>query len=94
MPNNENNGMIEDFILDLIPSERFDYTKNVVEQAQKADMTTFKDSHKSKAVIHTYLAWQHEPGNQISIAIKKATIDTKNDLAKDFIDWLNKLFFD
>ena len=48
--------------------------------------------HKSKAEIHTWLAWQEEPGTPMGQAITKQYLDTNKELAKKFIGWLDNLF--
>ena len=53
MPDNRQSGMLEDFLVDLIPtesSELFDFAKECVGRAQKKG-ADFKDTHKRKAEI-------------------------------------------
>lgn len=62
MPNNQNSGMLEDFCAELAEPTSLLFAQACVEQAYSQKVTTFKEVHRSKAVIHTYLAWQDEPG--------------------------------
>jgi hypothetical protein len=51
----------------------------------------FKDSFRSKAEIHTWLAWQEEPGTPLGLAVTKKYLSNV-DSAQTFLDWLNRLF--
>lgn len=46
----------------------------------------------SKAVIHTYLAWQDEPDRPLGQAITKQALRPQTDIAVRFTDWLKALF--
>jgi hypothetical protein len=54
MPNNQDSGMLEDFCAELAQPASFAFARECVEQAQERNVTTFKEVHRSKAVIHTY----------------------------------------
>ncbi|MCC5649013.1 hypothetical protein LC609_04000 [Nostoc sp. XA013] len=55
-------------------------------------VTTFKPLDISKAVIHTYLAWQDEPDRPMGQAITKQALRPNTDIAIRFTDWLIRLF--
>ena len=55
-------------------------------------LTTFQSLHLSKAIIHTYLAWQDEPGYPMGQAITKQSLRPHTDIAIKFTDWLTRLF--
>ncbi len=71
MPNNQLNGRIEDFIRFLIPAndELLPLAKKNVDNLISSRKNRFIDSHRSKAIIHTWLAWQERPGIQLGAAI-------------------------
>ena len=52
----------------------------------------YKQVHRSKAKIHTFLAWQDEPGKPIGQAITARILNPDAEEAKAFIGWLNKLY--
>lgn len=62
MPNNQDPGMLEDFCLDMIDPNHQKVAEDAVVLAEERDVANFKAAHRSKAVVHTYLAWQNEPG--------------------------------
>jgi len=52
----------------------------------------FSDLAKPKAVIHTWLAWQEEPGKPLGTAITAKYLDAGVPEVNDFINWLRQLF--
>lgn len=93
MPNNIENGMLEDFVRLLVPDQDrcYDYAKECVERIAVNDRK-FKDSYLSKAEIHTWLAWQADPGTPMGLAITKKYLDANCSSAKQFVDWVRRLF--
>ena len=55
MPNNQVSGMLEDFCAELAEPESLSFAQECVEQAQINNLSTFKEVHRSKAIIHTAL---------------------------------------
>lgn len=92
MPNNKDQGLIEDFYIKLAPSEVISHVNEVVENAVKEGYTKFREVHKSKAVIHTFLSWQDEPGYPIGKSITALKFDCDYKDAISFVNWLNDLF--
>lgn len=92
MPNNQLDGKLEDFCAELANQDALNYARECVATAKERSFTTFKSEHKSKADIHTYLAWQDEPGNPLGLAITATALDAKHPLAKDLANFLEKLF--
>lgn len=92
MPDNSRSGMLEDFCIELAEPEGAAFAGQCVEDAQAHGMTSFKKAHHSKAVIHTYLAWQDEPGRPLGQAITAQALRPDSELARQFSDWLKDLF--
>lgn len=92
MPDNRNAGMLEDFLIELVSSKGIEAAKNCITNAQSKNLTSFKEAHLSKAVIHTYLAWQDEPGKPLGQAVTAQVLQPNTQTAKAFIDWLKRLF--
>jgi hypothetical protein len=70
MPNNQTCGILEDFLSFLVP------TPNPLLDHARESLNTIPDEHRqfatndtSKALIHTWLAWQEEPGRPFGTAI-------------------------
>lgn len=92
MPNNQDSGMLEDFCADLADPNSLEFARECVAQAKAKQLTTFKDVDRSKAEIHTYLAWHDEPENPLGRAITKQALRPNTDLAIKFTNWLTQLF--
>lgn len=94
MPNNDLNGMLEDFIHFLIPNE--DTLQPVVEahlsSIETQQLNKYKLIHRSKAFIHAWLALQEDPGTPMGLSITKRYLTTDEKICLKFIDWLNRLF--
>lgn len=92
MPDNSNEGMLEDFLLSGVPAVGVEVAEEAVELAKRKRVTTFKEVHYSKAVIHTYLAWQDEPGRPLGLSVTSKMLSAETPEAKRFVAWLRKLF--
>lgn len=90
MPDNARSGMLEDFLQELIPEADalLSHAHQVV--AALPDVR-FIPSHRTKAEVHTWLAWQEEPGTPLGLAIGRY-LDADHALAQQFHDWLSRLF--
>ena len=94
MPNNRFSGALEDFLIDLIPAESEDLyalAEHCVSEAAKSG-APFKTAHKSKAKIHTWLAWQDQPGKQLHHAVNNRVLDPEKPESRLFVGWFRSLF--
>ena len=94
MPDNKLNGMLEDFVMsfegtDNTLMKEADSVLNTIEQK---GIQKYKDIHRSKAKVHTYLAWQEVPGMPMGQAITTHVLNPNSSKAKIFVDWLSNLF--
>ena len=91
MPNNKLNGMLEDFISFLIPEEDklLPIAQQSLELIENSNLNKYIPSHKSKALIHSWLAWQESPGTQ---AITKKFLTTDEATCQKLIVWLQTVF--
>lgn len=95
MPDNDSPGMLEDFVGALVPGGDFLWTHasraiNAIPQEYRR----FRPTERSKAQIHTWLAWQEGPGSPMGQAITKGDLDANAPLAQSFVDWLRRLFIE
>jgi hypothetical protein len=93
MPDNRLPGMLEDFVAALVPDNDvlLPYARTCVEQLPEKP-TRFPQVQRAKADIHTWLAWQEEPGKPFGIAITAHYLDAQSVHAEGFINWLRMLF--
>lgn len=95
MPDNNSSGMIEDFIKFLVPNgdDLLPIVNQNLDSIESQKLNKYKDIHKAKAIIHTWLAWQEDPGTPMGLAITKKYLSSENsELCEHFICWLRKLF--
>lgn len=92
MPNNQNNGALEEFYLELATEINTDFIDNLIKQAKSENLTSFKPQHRTKAIMHTYFAWQDKPGAPLHSSINKIALNNNAYIAKTFKSWLTKLF--
>lgn len=94
MPDNNSNGMLEDFISFLVPKDDkvLPKVEEVLKDIEESGLNKYKDIHKSKAKIHTWLAWQEDPGTPMGLAITKKYLSTDPVICEEFIKWMNELF--
>ncbi|PTQ90719.1 DUF3226 domain-containing protein [Agitococcus lubricus] len=93
MPNNQINGMLEDFCQILLDNPvALSFIEQCLNQAKTQKIATFKDVHRAKAIIHTYLAWQDELAKPLGQAITAKILNPNHQLALTFKDWLLDLF--
>ncbi len=90
MPDNSVPGALEDFATYLIPPEDSLWPRAV---SVVADIPVAERRFKAtrKAEIHTYLAWQEEPGTPLGLAVTKRYFQTDSELCVRFIEWLKQL---
>ena len=94
MPDNQKRGMLETFLKFLLPDNGenlWDLTEQACRDAIKHG-APFKEYHKDKAKIHTWLAWQNPPGRQLHNAIMERILAPTSPHANDFMMWFQKLF--
>jgi hypothetical protein len=94
MPNNDLNGMLEDFISFLIPKEDklLPVANQTLEAIEKEKLNKYIPAHKSKALIHSWLSWQEYPGTPMGLAITKKFLTTQEEICKKLISWLTVTF--
>ncbi len=94
MPDNKTGGMLETFLAYLVKDESealWQYSQEVVLEAKNKG-ANYKPTHVDKANIHSWLAWQDEPGSQLHIAVKKKILDPQHPKAQIFINWFKDLY--
>ncbi|MDD5708693.1 MAG: hypothetical protein PHR35_22485 [Kiritimatiellae bacterium] len=93
MPDNQTRGILEDFLKFLVPvgSRLFDHVTTSVATIPDGEKR-FSLLAKPKALIHTWLAWQEEPGKPMGTAITARYLDPDVAQVDVLVSWLNRLF--
>jgi hypothetical protein len=89
MPDNVSPGLIEDFVATMIPRDDVLWLR--VQDCVNGVPDTDLRCHRAKARIHTWLAWQPEPGRGMGGAITRRYLNCSAPPATTFLDWLNRL---
>lgn len=94
MPDNRTTGILEDFLRFLVPSGSalFGHVTASVAAIPAAERK-FTSLAQPKALIHTWLAWQEEPGKPMGTAITARYLDPSVPQADALVSWLKRLFF-
>jgi hypothetical protein len=93
MPDNTIPGMLEDFMGLLIPAGDvlWPMAQDIVVQVVAKDRR-FPQTQEIKAKMHTWLAWQEEPGKPMGQAITKRYLDANAPHARQLVQWIRTLF--
>lgn len=94
MPDNQVPGILEDFLRFLVPVDDplFAHVEQSLDTMPPAHCR-FSELKKPKARIHTWLAWQEEPGKPFGQAVSARYLDPHLPAADIFAGWLQRTFF-
>jgi hypothetical protein len=94
MPDNQAKGILEDFLRFLVPAGSclFDHVESSVAAIPEGERR-FSQLAEPKAIIHTWLAWQKEPGKPLGTAITARYLDPGVAQVDVLVSWLKRLFF-
>ena len=93
MPDNAAAGMLEDFVQLLVPpgDGLLTFAEECVDEVSVRDRR-FPVSYRSKAIIHTWLSWQKDPGTPLGLAIKNRELNAASPVVLPLLDWLRRMF--
>ena len=97
MPDNQSHGMLEDFLTamaDTAHPELMVESESAISNIESKGLQQYTPRHRPKAKIHTYLAWQKDPGSTLPQAIQKHYLDVSSENARPFVSWINRLFWE
>lgn len=94
MPNNNDNGMLEDFISFLVPKEDkiLPIVNDTLTNIESQGLNQYSLIHKSKAMIHSWLSLQADPGIPMGLGITKRYLTTDEETCLKLINWLKELY--
>lgn len=94
MPNNEIVGNLEVFVRYLIrdDDQLVEYVNKSLDDIERNEVNRYKLTSRSKAFIHTWLAWQRKPGIRMSQAITAKVLNERSPIAITFKTWMEELF--
>lgn len=91
MPDNSSSGILENFLRFLVPPNcgLINHAQNVLAALPEK---RFSPIAEPKALIHTWLAWQADPGRPLGQAITAKYLDHTVPQVDVFMNWLGTLF--
>ena len=93
MPDNKTPGILEDFLRFLIPNQPNPLFAHAERSVATVPERRFGENDAPKALIHTWLAWQDEPGKPYGTAITARFLDSRLPEAQALAGWLGRLFY-
>ena len=92
MPDNQGEGMLEDWIKKVIINTEDELMSAAVAATQSVVQKKFKSIHVAKAEIATWLAWQEKPGNGLEYTVKMGLLDLNAQHFSAFSNWLQEIY--
>ena len=91
MPDNTAEGMTETFAGKLVAPEDPSWLHAGSVIADLPDtVRRFQERHADKALLHTWLAWQKEPGCRTGTAVERHLLRADRPAAVEFVDWVER----
>ena len=93
MPDNRNAGALEAFLRDLIdqPDPLLCLAERSAKKVKQLG-ARYSDHDAQKAVLHTWLAWQKDPGRPYGVAIKARFFGVHSAATDRFVTWFQRVF--
>ena len=93
MPDNQRAGALEHFLRDLVDDNDplLPLAESSTDSAKESG-AKFPEVDHRKAVLHTWLAWQKDPGLPYGTAIKAQFFRVDSPAALAFVDWYRRVF--
>ena len=93
MPDNKTPGILEDFLRFLVPERQSALFAHAERSVATVPERRFSENDTPKALIHTWLAWQKDPGKPYGTAIASKFMDSRLPQARALAGWLRRLFY-
>jgi hypothetical protein len=94
MPNNEAPGKLEDLVRQLIPEgdELVPKVNETLNELEVSNIARYASKDRSKAFIHTWLAWQDTPGKPMGQGISANYYQLDHPVSANLVNWMKELF--
>ena len=91
MADNRNSGKLETLLLSMIPEDDdlFEHATGCMESIANP---RFGEKDREKALVHTWLAWQANPGRPYGTAITAGFLNHEVPEVDALVSWLRTLF--
>ena len=92
MPNNLDEGMLEDWMLSICHPNEQKFLNNVTQIVTTMPSPRFSKIHEAKAIANTWLAWQKKPDRGLYNLFQEGLIDENHQNYKNWLDWMTEIF--
>lgn len=94
MPDNNSTGYLEHFLETLIPEgdDLLAFTRETIKTLDERGLKKFSAVKEQKAKLHTWLAWQKEPGKPFGTAVESRYFDANSPNLNGFAEWFSATF--
>ena len=92
MPDNQNEGMLEDWIKSCIKEDESPLFQQASEAVGSLSDPKFKDHLAAKAEVATWLAWQKNPGHGLYGTLNADLLDNTQPLFQALEQWLKAIY--
>jgi hypothetical protein len=94
MPDNDSHGDLETFLRNLVPDAADPLWNHAVDSTARAAAlgAAYREAHRAKATIHTWLSWQDPPGRPFGVALTAKILDAHSPKAEPFVRWFRELY--
>ena len=92
MPDNQQEGMLEDWIKSCIKDDESALFHQASEAVNSLSEPKFKEHSISKAEVATWLAWQKKPGHGLYAVLKDDLLDNTQPLFQSMEQWLKAIY--
>lgn len=91
MPDNLRTGMLETLLLAAGDDAMRAHVDTTIAKARELG-APFKDAHRDKARLHSWLAWQDPPGQALGTAAKMGMLAAAMPVLAPFVAWIRRLY--
>lgn len=94
MPNNVEEGYLEHFLTSLVRENDslLPHVEKTIEDLMNLDLCRFTETKKQKALLHTWLTWQKEPGKTFGGAANSRYFDINAPAIDPLLNWFKQTF--
>lgn len=91
MPDNRSTGALEEFAVALVheDDELWTYAEACLDELPEK---RFGEKDATKALVHTWLAWQDKPRLPLGLAVSRGYFDPHAQPAQSFVHWFRRVF--
>lgn len=94
MPDNQSTGYLEHFVAGMVPSDDrlWRYAEETIQNLESEGLARFSPIKRQKALLHTWLSWQADPGRPLGLAVEMGYLDARSQAIDGFAQWFQQAF--